>query len=104
MLKHVFLLSCIFITACSSSTQQTASAPAASSASGGAATSAETVAATDDGDDVICKRVQVTGTRFKEKVCTTRAQREATQNGAGSAVGDWQRRSAQAGGPLNGGL
>jgi hypothetical protein len=54
-------------------------------------------------DDVICKRVQVTGTRFKQKVCTTRAQREAASQGAASATRDWQNRNSQAGGPLNGG-
>lgn len=100
MLKHLILLSCVFVAACSSSTQQTA----ATSTTTEAASSAEAVAATDDGDDIICKRELVTGTRFKQKVCTTRAQREAASAGAGSAVSDWQRRSAQAGGPLEGGL
>lgn len=102
MYKHLLLLFVVFVAACSSSTQQTTSAPSAAAET---ASSAETVAAaSDDGEDIICKRVQITGTRFKEKVCTTRAQREAAQAGAGSAVSDWQRRSAQAGGPLEGGL
>ena len=32
--------------------------------------------------DIVCRRVAVTGSRIKKKVCTTRAQREEMRKGA----------------------
>jgi len=54
--------------------------------------------ASNNGDDdgIICRRVQRTGTRFAEKVCTTRAQREAASRQAQEETRDMQMRTIQA--------
>jgi hypothetical protein len=92
------LLAVLLLSACAST----------SDSSAGRSTAAQTVASTtqettvrDDDPGIVCERVQRTGTRFAEKVCTTRAQREEAARQAQEETRDMQMRRIQAipGGP-----
>jgi hypothetical protein len=59
------------------------------------------VAKTERDDGYQCKRVQITGTRMSEKICTTAAQREEQRRGAQEGVQGFQNRSNQTNLPSN---
>ena len=60
--------------ACATTTQQSAQAPDATASSAPAETEALKTAEETDLQEVVCRKVQVTGSRFGEKVCKTRAE------------------------------
>jgi len=89
----VSIAALLFVTGCSSTTSSVSDSSAAEN----------TVASAAGGDDgVVCKRVQVTGTRLTEKVCTTAAQREARARAARDAQAQVGIRAQQVGGPSGG--
>lgn len=85
----------VMVAACSSTTSTVSDATQAENT----VASAEE-AGNDDG--VICRREQVTGSRFTEKVCTTAAQREAQARNARDAASQVGVRAQQVGGPAGG--
>lgn len=48
----------------------------------------------DDDDGVICRKVEVTGSHRRVRVCTTRAQREAARDSARELLQDTNRERA----------
>lgn len=54
-----------------------------------------TAAATSEDDEVVCKKVAVTGSRLqKEKICRTRAEWKAQSEGTKSTMRDIERQGA----------
>ena len=53
------------------------------------------IAKAENDDGYQCKRVQITGTRMSEKICTTAAQREEQRRAAQEGVQGFQNRSNQ---------
>ncbi len=94
----------LFIAACSSTSGTDSSQPVNQSSADmtkvGGVDAQDTVAAEDVG--LRCKRVQVTGTRMTEKVCSTKAQRDARARAAQDAAAQIGIRATQTGGPVGG--
>lgn len=76
-------------------------AVAGTAASAGQSVASNTAAEEDDG--VICKRVQRTGTRISDRVCTTREQRRAAAAASRDAVNQIGVTATQVGGLPDGG-
>jgi ABC-type metal ion transport system substrate-binding protein len=92
------------LAACSS-TSTSDSASAADVGTGAAPVAAQqqvAAAAASNDDGIKCKRVQITGTRMSEKVCTTRAQREEAARNAADAQRQVGIKAQQLGGPSSG--
>ena len=76
-----------------------AEAPVASQATVAAASAKTTTTETgatkiaEDGSEEICKRTQVTGTRFKKKICATAAEWQAMADRARAQTSAFQNRS-----------
>lgn len=91
MIRVLAAMAALWMVAGCSSTQTTASN-----------TAAENTVASSDDEGLICKRVQVTGTRMTEKVCTTAAEREARSRNAQDAHSQIGIKAQQVGGPAGG--
>ena len=96
----VGLFAIIFLSACSSTTSSVAESDGADTTTTKPA--AEAVAAADSkGDGYRCERVAVTGTRFKQKYCTTQQQRDDRAASAATAAQRLSIKNTQAGGPAS---
>ena len=100
---------CLSISACTSTstTKNAEKAAAKQSLDEKTADVTETKTATlttTDGSVKVCKRTQQTGSRFKTKVCMTKAEWDAISEKSRKTTGGVQRRSGQQSNPTGGQL